>query len=67
MSVKSLSDQQNPKFLKKRITLKYIDEEQMELFFPMPIGVKQLRTAAVGNIGFYCLTYQRLASDSSFR
>ena len=39
MSVKSLSDQQNPKFLKKRITLKYIDEEQMELFYKVLLSI----------------------------
>jgi hypothetical protein len=33
----------------------------------VPRGVKQLHIGVVGNIGFYCLTYQRLASDSSLR
>jgi|TARA_Y100001951_G_C11271371_1_gene259005 hypothetical protein len=41
MSVKSLSDQQNPKFLKKRITLKYIDEEQMELFYKVLLSIAE--------------------------
>ena len=39
MSVKSLSDQQNPEFLKKRITLKYIDVEQMELFYKVLLSI----------------------------
>ena len=41
MSVKSLSDQKNPKFLKKRITLKYIDEEQMELFYKVLLSIAE--------------------------
>tara|TARA_R110001583_G_scaffold12003_1_gene53553 strand:+ start:620 stop:802 length:183 start_codon:yes stop_codon:yes gene_type:complete len=47
MSVKSLSDQQNPKFLKKRITLKYIDEEQMELFYKVLLSIAKDNGIAV--------------------